>query len=141
MRYLIILALIFPLSVSAGSLTTRRIIKAGEVLTAQDVQPMETTINGALQEPEDAIGQEARVTLYPGRPIMFQAIGKTRIIARNEIVRLNYISANIAITTEGRALSAGSVGETIRIINLGSRNTVSGRVMPDGSINVAQAHR
>ncbi|NIR43626.1 MAG: flagella basal body P-ring formation protein FlgA, partial [Gemmatimonadetes bacterium] len=44
----------------------------------------------------------------------------------------------IEIMTEGRALQRAAVGETIRVMNLSSRTTVSGQVAPDGSIQIIE---
>ena len=40
--------------------------------------------------------------------------------------------------TEGRAPDRGGVGEAVRVMNLTSRQIVSGTVAPDGSIKVGQ---
>ena len=41
------------------------------------------------------------------------------------------------IATEGRALDRAGVGERLRVMNLGSRNTVTGTVAEDGAVLVA----
>jgi flagellar basal body P-ring formation protein FlgA len=49
---------------------------------------------------------------------------------------LRYAAGPLAITTEGRALARGGAGDVIRVLNLSSRNTVTGRVQPDGAVSV-----
>jgi flagellar basal body P-ring formation protein FlgA len=51
-------------------------------------------------------------------------------------VPLIYLSGGLAISTGGRALARGSEGDVIRIMNLASRTTVSGRIGPDGAVYV-----
>ena len=45
----------------------------------------------------------------------------------------------LRILTEGRALARGGVGDVIRVMNLSSRTTVSGRIAADGSVHVGLA--
>ena len=49
---------------------------------------------------------------------------------------LVFLKGGLRIATEGRALGRGSEGEIIRVMNLSSRTTVSGRIQSDGSIEV-----
>jgi flagella basal body P-ring formation protein FlgA len=52
------------------------------------------------------------------------------------MVTLVYLSGGLAISTAGRALARGSEGDAVRVMNLGSRNTVTGRIGPDGAVYV-----
>ena len=63
-------------------------------------------------------------------------IGPPAIITRNQIVGLRYYANGINISTEGRALERGAVGDRIRVMNLGSRATIFGQVLNDGTIQV-----
>jgi len=83
-------------------------------------------------------GRMLRNTHYAGRPIPFEAIGPPALINRNEIVALHFQSAGLTISTEGRALERGGVGDRLRIMNLSSRATLFGFVQSDGSIKVTQ---
>ena len=96
------------------------------------------TIPGAIGALEDAVGLEAKVTLYPGRPILEGQVGPPALVQRNQTVRMNYVSGALAISAEGRALDRGGVGETIRVMNLGSKQIVTGDVAADGTIEVTK---
>jgi flagella basal body P-ring formation protein FlgA len=80
---------------------------------------------GALRGPAEALGLEARVNLYPGRPIRGGDLGPPAVIGRNEIVTLHYARGALSIVTEGRALDRAAEGERLRILNLSSRSTVT----------------
>ena len=54
------------------------------------------------------------------------------------MVRMSYSSGPLQIVTEGRALDRAAAGEPVRVMNLASRQTVTGTVAPDGSIEVGQ---
>lgn len=106
-------------------------MRPSDISAARDSWP------GAIATLEDAIGREARVTLYPGRPILIGDLADRAVVDRNQIVLLNYLSGAIAIVTEGRALSRGRPGERIRAMNLASRTTIWGTVQPDGTLEVS----
>ncbi len=120
----------------ADSLVATRTIRAQSVLGPDDVTLVAADLAGALTDPSLALGLEARVAIYPGKPVRPSDLGPPTLVARNQIVPLIYLSGSLAISTEGRALARGAEGEVIRIMNLGSRTTVSGRIGPDGAVYV-----
>lgn len=113
-----------------------RTIRAKEIIGAADLVTKEVSVAGALSDPHEVVGQEARVALYPGRPVRAGDIGPPAIVGRNDIVTLVFKQGPLRIMTEGRSLGRGAAGETIRAMNLSSRTTVSGRIQTDGSIEV-----
>ncbi|MDO9639071.1 MAG: flagellar basal body P-ring formation chaperone FlgA [Pseudotabrizicola sp.] len=128
---------LLPVPACADALITNRVIKAGEVIEITDLSVIQANIPGTASDPARVAGQEARVMLYPGRPIRDDQVGPPTVIARNQVVSLSYISGTLAISTDGRALDRGAAGDVIRVVNLSSRNTVHGRVMPDGTVRVS----
>ena len=120
----------------ADALVTTRVIKSGTVLQLQDLTIVDADIPGAVTDPQVVAGQEARLTLYPGRPIRADQLGPPAVVERNQIVGLAFIAGGLPSTTEGRALARGGVGDVIRVLNLSSRNTLQGLVMPDGTVRV-----
>ncbi len=113
-----------------------RTIRAMEIISAEDLIRKSETIDGALSNPLDIVGNEARRVLYAGRPIRPGDIGPPAIVNRNDIVMLVFSRGPLRIATEGRALGRGAVGETVRAINMTSRMTVTGKILADGSIEV-----
>jgi flagellar basal body P-ring formation protein FlgA len=130
--------LVLPMPALAESLVAAQTIRAQSVLRAEDVVQVAADIPGALADPADAIGLEARATIYPGRPIRLADLGPPALVDRNEVVPLVYEMGPLSILTEGRALERGGEGDLIRILNIGSRTTVSGRVGADGIVRVGQ---
>lgn len=133
---IVLLAALTASPAAAETLVAARTLRAQTVIGPDDVARIGTVTPGALRRAADAVGLEARVNLYAGRPIHPNDLGPPALIDRNEIVTLNYYGAGVAISTDARALDRGGVGEAIRVMNLGSRNTVVGRVMTDGSVAV-----
>ncbi len=121
---------------SADSLVATRTIRAQAIIMAEDVAVVAADIPGAVFKAADAIGLEARVSIYAGRPIRSADIGPAATVDRNQVIALVYQSGGLAILTEGRALGRGGVGDVIKVMNLASRSTVSGRVTANGSVIV-----
>lgn len=113
-----------------------RTIRAKEVILPSDLRLDPSSPPGVVTSPMQLIGQEARVALYPGRPIQPGDVGPPALIERNDIVSLVFAQGGLRILAEGRALERGAAGETVRVMNLSSRATVSGQIQPDGSIEV-----
>ena len=124
--------------VAADVVTPTRTLRPGTLITLQDLTIRDGQQMGAFDRITDVAGQEARVALYAGRPIPFEAIGPPAIVNRNQIVPLSYQASGLRITTEGRAMERGGVGDRIRIMNLQSRATLFGLVQVDGTIKVTQ---
>jgi flagellar basal body P-ring formation protein FlgA len=131
-----VLILLFPTAALGDSLVAARVIKAQTPLVAEDVMLVAADIPGALTDPAQAIGQETRVAIYPGRPVLGDSLGPAAMVDRNQIVSLIYHSGGLAIRTEGRALARGAEGEIIEVMNLASRTKVTGRVGADGGVTV-----
>jgi len=131
-----LLALASP--VMADTVLATRTIRAQSIIGPSDVMVKAVDIPGAAQTPQAVIGLEARVSLYAGRPIRMTDVGKPALVERNQIVPLVFEKDGLLITTEGRSLGRAGAGETVRIMNMSSRNTVSGRVLPDGQIIVSR---
>lgn len=140
MRALLLTLLLCPLPAIAEttvSLVATRMIRAQTVLSAEDVTVVEAEIPGALTNVADAVGLEARVTLYPGRPVRPGDLGPPALIDRNATVPIAYRRGGLTIMAEGRALDRAGVGDTLRVMNLASRSTVVGRLGPDGVVELA----
>lgn len=123
--------------VLADSVVPTRTIRANAVIAEADVTLKPVVHPQAFDQMRDVVGQEARITLYAGRPILFDDVGPPAVITRNQIVLMKYRASGLLIVTEGRSLQRGGVGDRIRIMNLDSRSTLFGMVQEDGSVHVS----
>lgn len=122
--------------VAADTLIAARTIRAQAVLTAEDIKIVPGTTPGGISSPADVLGKETRVVLYAGRPILSDQIGLPALVERNALISLVYATPVMRISTEGRALGRAGLGETIRVLNISSRNTVSATVTGPGEATV-----
>lgn len=132
----LLLALLPAGTAAAQTVEAARPIRAQSLISEGDLTVTEDVTPGAVSDLAEIVGKEARVTLYPGRAILIDQVGPPALIERNQQVKMSYADGPLSIMTEGRALDRGGVGETIRVMNLTSKQIVSGAVAADGSIKV-----
>jgi flagella basal body P-ring formation protein FlgA len=118
--------------------TSSRVVRAGEVLGATDLTLRPGVGAGGLVDPAAAVGLEARVTLYPGRPIAPGDLAPPAMVDRNQIVTIRFVRGGLLIETDGRALDRGAHGGRIRVMNLTSRATVVAQVVGASLVEVGR---
>lgn len=129
-----VIALMLPALASAAHLTAARTLQAGTIISGSDLA-LSDGRGAGLSDPGQAIGMQTRVTIYEGRAIPASALQEPRLIERNQIVRITFRKGNLTIQAEGRAMAPGAAGDVIRVMNTASRNTISARVNPDGTLS------
>lgn len=122
--------------VAAEMVVAARVVRPQTILSAADLALSDQQMAGTFSDFAGLIGQEAKVVLYPGRPILPEDVGPPALVDRNQIVPLVYTLNGLTIRLEGRALGRASVGESLRVMNLDSRNVVTGIVQQDSSVRV-----
>ncbi len=139
MRVLLhIILLVVAGNAFADTLIAARAIPGRTLISGSDLAVIERDTPGAFTAPADAIGMEARRTLYPGRPIRPGDLGPPALVERNQAVQLRYRAGGLTIETEGRVLDRAGIGDLVRVMNMSSRLIVSGRVLSSGEIEVGQ---
>lgn len=118
-------------------LLSTRTLRANHVIAAEDLTPgTQPARPGFVTHPDEAIGMEARVTLYTGRPIPLSGLGPPALVERNQLVTLIFRQNGLEIRAEGRALGRAALEDAVRVMNLASRTTVTGHVTGPGVITV-----
>ncbi len=121
---------------SAAPGTLARALPAGAALTAGDV---------VLADPEDTAsadflaslaGKEARRMIPKGAALREVDFRAPLLVERNAPVVMEYAKGALVMTTEGRALSNGSQGDLVKVINARSKTIVLARVVARGKVAV-----
>ncbi len=134
-RLLCLLALIAS-PVASETVVAARTIPALSIISANDVIVSDELIAGTVRDPGHVIGMEARVALFTGRPIRMDDVSFPAVVERNQLITLHYENNGLVISTEGRALGRAGPGDTIRVMNVNSRSTVSALIGLDGEAYV-----
>jgi flagellar basal body P-ring formation protein FlgA len=116
--------------IAAGTIRGQSLIMPSDVATMPGATP------GALSDPALAIGMEAAVNLYAGRPIRPGDLRPPAIIDRNALVTIRYDHGALSIIAEGRAMDRAAAGEVLRVMNLSSRSTVTAIAQAPGLVTV-----
>ena len=131
----LILALaLAPLAAAADVVVASRTLRSQTILQPGDLTLADGTVAGALSDLDAALGMEARVVLYAGRPIRPEDIGPAALIDRNQTITILFRRGSLNITVEGRSLGRGTVGDRIKVMNLASHTTLSGTIGADGLV-------
>lgn len=136
-RPVVVLLTLAALPAAAETLVAARVVRPTAIILPEDLAVVDATVPGALGADARVVGLEARVTLYPGRPIMSDHVGPPALIERNQPVTVVFRQGGLTISADARALSRGAAGDHVRVMNLASRTTVSGEVQPDGTVLVS----
>lgn len=135
----VFLQLIFAAGVShAQTVVPNTTIQPGEIVEASNLTVREGQVAGTFADPSKAEGFEARKVLYAGQPIRQKDLRQPSVIQRNQLVQLVFSTGGMSIITEGRALDRASAGDVLRVMNLASRTTVSGKADAAGTVFVSQ---
>lgn len=82
----------------------------------------------------EIVGQEARRTLFPGKPIPKNAVQDPVIIKRGSSAVLVFKENGLEIRAIVDALEAGALGENVRARNPDTGLSVVGKVQEDGTL-------
>jgi flagella basal body P-ring formation protein FlgA len=114
-------------------------IASGQVISRGDIEWLQVPANrygaGYIDRIEELVGQTPRRALAAGMPIRNADIGKPEAISKNGLVTMVAQAPGLTITTTGRAMENGSIGDVVQVMNLQSKRTVQATVT---GINLVQ---
>ena len=114
-----------------SALVATKVIPAGQTISTINAE----TVDGAIPS-RDILGREVRRTVYVGQKINFEDTQAPRIVSRNQVVTVKYLSGSLEITTAGRAMNDAAVNETVAVMNTTSRQLINGTVQSNGTVIV-----
>jgi flagella basal body P-ring formation protein FlgA len=109
-----------------------RNVDRGDVLKASDVvteRRPKIEIGGDATTRDKAVGMQMHKQLRAGQPLKGADLGKPDLVQRDDNVTLIYETAGIYITARGKAVDSGTEGDTVTVLNLQSKRTISGVVI------------
>ncbi len=113
----------------ATPLTLVRPLPAGSIVATGDVNEDGAPANSL-------IGKETRRFLPAGAALTAADVRAPTLVTRNTAVRMEFIKGPLAISAEGRALSNGALGDTVRVLNLVSKAVIFGVVVDRNLVQV-----
>lgn len=113
--------------------TAKRDLKAGQILTRDDIVLKTVSADSARRrfvpaQIDDLIGKEIKRGVRAGNAIDSGDVQTQVMVAKGKIVTLTFSKAGIMLSTKGKALENGGLGDTVRVMNAQSKNIVEGTV-------------
>lgn len=148
----IALAAVLSLVVSVSSLAAAgefgsaivpvTIIYPGQQIEGGQIQAVDVTnpnlMEGYARKVSEVEGMITTKTLLPGRTIMVSALRRPYTVKRGDKIVLVYDNGGLRITASGTPLADALTGDLIKVRNTDTGVILSGTVMADGTILVAQ---
>jgi flagella basal body P-ring formation protein FlgA len=109
-----------------------RSVERNDVLKASDViaeRRPKAEVGGEAAARSQAVGMQMRRQLRAGQPLRAIDLAKPDLVQRDDNVTLIYEAAGLYLTVRGKAAESGTEGDTINVLNLQSKRTVSGIVV------------
>jgi flagella basal body P-ring formation protein FlgA len=105
--------------VMGSALYTARPIGRGQRLTETDVAVRSADLAqlppGVLTDAEQATGKLAGIALSAGLPLRREMLHGERVVTAGQTVRVVFTSNGLQVSSEGKALAAGAVGDDIQV--------------------------
>jgi flagella basal body P-ring formation protein FlgA len=122
-------------------LTYARDIAAGEVVRPEDLiwGKAAAAPADAPRDPDALIGMTARRPLRAGAAALARDVSAPIVVKPGETITVSFDADGVSLALQGKALAAGSVGETIKVENTASKKTIQAVVTGPGQAAVGPA--
>lgn len=135
------LGVVCRLELFADIVVAKTTVRRGSVITREmlDIVRREVTLpaDDFSTEIAQVTGQQAKRTIRARGLLRKSDLEPVPTIRSGEIVMIVADNGNIKITARGIAKSDGAMGETIPVLSLRSNKKIHGRVIGDGTVQVA----
>ena len=120
-------------------------IKAGEIITDNDLTLATFAESKVPANPisriEEAVGQEARVSLTGAVPIAAAMLRRADLVHKGAPVAIHLAESGIDIAAQGVALGSGALDDRVPVLNPSSHAVLFGWVIGDSEVRVDPATR
>lgn len=115
-------------------------LQKGALITAEDLDYVDVRNSdlsaNVLVSADQLIGMSPRRSLAALKPIASSDVSSPVVVKKGEIVTMVLQNSEMTLTTQGKALESGAVGETVRIINPSSGQSVEGIVTAVKTVSI-----
>ncbi len=87
-------------------------------------------------DPQQLVGMGSRQTLRPGEPIRQHQLIEPVVVAKGSLVTMVLEVPGMTVTAKGRALENAGAGDTLRVMNVASNQTVLATVESAGQVTI-----
>jgi flagellar basal body P-ring formation protein FlgA len=123
-------------AILARNVERAEILKSSDVLTERRPK---AEVGADAASRQFAVGMQMRRPLHAGQALKAADLAKPDLVQRDENVTLIYESTGLYLTVRGKAMSGGTEGDVVDVLNLQSKRTVSGVVIGRGQVAISIA--
>jgi len=119
-----------------------RDIDRADLLKSSDVsveRRPKAEVTGEAASRDRTVGMQLRRPMRAGTPIRVADIVKPDFVQRDQSVTIIYQVPGLYLTTRGKAIESGAEGDTVSVLNLQSKRTLTGVVTGRGQITIQGA--
>ncbi|MGY8638749.1 flagellar basal body P-ring formation chaperone FlgA [Bradyrhizobium sp. 14AA] len=119
-----------------------RDIDRADLLKSSDVtleRRPKAEVTGEPASRDRTVGMQLRRPMRAGTPIRVADIVKPDFVQRDQSVTIIYQVPGLHLTTRGKAIESGAEGDTVSVLNLQSKRTLTGVVTGRGQVTVQGA--
>ncbi|MBB4368583.1 flagella basal body P-ring formation protein FlgA [Bradyrhizobium sp. cir1] len=119
-----------------------RDIDRSDMLKASDIsleRRPKAEVTGEPASRDRTIGMQLRRPMRAGTPIRVADIVKPDFVQRDQSVTIIYEVPGLYLTTRGKAIESGAEGDTVSVLNLQSKRTLTGVVTGRGQVTIQGA--
>ena len=117
-----------------------RTLLPGEVITRSDLSWINISIkkitSNTIQSEENFIGFTPKRALVANRMLRTSDIEAIKFVKKGRQVTVTYISGPMQMNTIGKALQNGAMGDSVRILNMGSNKTIIAQVTGHDQVEI-----
>lgn len=115
-------------------------LQKGALITAEDLDYVDVRNSdlgaNVLVSADQLIGMSPRRGIAALKPIASSDVASPVVVKKGEIVTMVLQNSEMTLTTQGKALENGAVGETVRIVNPSSGQSVEGVVTAVKTVSI-----
>jgi flagella basal body P-ring formation protein FlgA len=119
-----------------------RDIDRNDTLKASDValeRRPKAEVTGEPASRDRSIGMQLRRAMRAGTPLRAADIVKPDFVVRDQAVTVIFQAPGLYLTTRGKAIESGAEGDTVSVLNLQSKRTLTGVVTGRGQVTIQGA--
>lgn len=96
-------------------------------------------MSGTALSIDQVKGMQARRMLSQGQPFRGDDLKRPTVVARGELITMQFEAPGVELTAVGRAMNEGGVGDTVIVQNIASYRMISATVIGPGTVRPASS--
>lgn len=115
-------------------------LRNGDIIGVRDIDwvdlPQNRIANGTILNESDVINMTPKRTVQGGKPIIGNELERPKMVDRGESITLIFANGPMVLTTKGKSLQAGSMGDSVRVSNIDSNKNLQGTVTAHREVTI-----